>query len=484
MRLVRFSPLQIDQTRVRVEWTVEPPSPIYRQTCFELDYGNALDPRQLPLRFWWTIVLLILHSHWNLLRPCRIALPVALSAGEIEFWLRMLDQERVALEMLRGTSDFERTIEINCDGPIPNAQELPPPVDRWATAFSGGKDSLAQTAILSELTEKPLLVNTCDPMPPLIDHQWPYRTRTLNEITRRRDVELVVVNSTLRRSWPHYEAPHELGYPISLGEMGDPHLMVANTLAVAASRGIRSVTLAMELEVTQLREREEKVFTNAAGFAYNLPLLLAINRLVETFGMSLGSLVVPFNHYQIQSLLRRRYEDLADLQISCFWMRDDTERSCSVCRKCRRVAMILLALGDDPRSLGIDLAKMFAPNHTFRPTGALKGTTRIIAHASRIIKQEEVREYFAPDGWLERVGLRQPSSFKEFRKVIEAFSNSGIDTKSVETTHSRLFQFVPVALREKVKSISLEEWPQVDDTEYAPLETRIRSLAEHLTATL
>jgi hypothetical protein len=82
MRLVKFSPLKFTSSQVHVEWAVQPESIIYRQTSFVLDFGDALDPRTLPLKLWWTVVLLTIHSHWNLLRPCRIVLPVSIDAGE------------------------------------------------------------------------------------------------------------------------------------------------------------------------------------------------------------------------------------------------------------------------------------------------------------------------------------------------------------------------------------------------------------------
>jgi hypothetical protein len=95
-----------------------------------LDFGSALDPRSLPLKLWWTIVLLTIRSYWNLLRPCRIVPPVSIDAGEIEYWQRLLDLQRVRLEKYRGTTDFERTIEIDCEGPALTEESLLSPVDR------------------------------------------------------------------------------------------------------------------------------------------------------------------------------------------------------------------------------------------------------------------------------------------------------------------------------------------------------------------
>ena len=482
MRLIRFSPLQIDSTKVRVEWTVDPPTQMYQQTAFELDYGDALDPRELPLRFWWTIVPLILHSHWNLLRPCRVILPVTLPAGEIEFWLRLLDQERVSLEMSRKTTDFTRNIEITGTGPEPSSRLLSAVDDRWSTAFSGGRDSLAQTALLSETTQRPLLVNTCAPMPPLIDHEWPFRERALREIVRRRDTELVVVKSNLRRLWPHYEFPHQLGYPMSLGLMGDPHLVLANTLVVAASRGIRSVTLAAELELSRIEEYEGRPCFNEWNFAYNVPVFVALDQLFRKFGLEIGSLILPFTQFQLQSLLRKRYADLGDLQISCFWMKEDTERWCNQCWKCFRAAMILLAHGQDPATLDLDLYKMFGPGSAFAPKSSVVGATRTVAHAARILDTQAVKSYCPRKGLLEKIGLREPATFQEFTRVVNRFA--AVDWPGVAATHENYFQYVPGRIRERIRAISLEEWPEIDTTSHVPDDANISSVSRWMTATL
>lgn len=481
MRILKFSPLQMNASQVRVEWISEPASPLYTETSFFLDFGEAMDPRSLPLSLWWSLVLLIVHCHWNLLRPCRIVLPVTLAPGEIEFWLRLLDQELVTLEKHRKTTDFDRNIEITCDGPSLERGNLPQPVDRWATAFSGGKDSLAQTALLCELTDRPLLVNTCAPMPPLIDNTWPYRDRTLSEIAIRRDVELVVVRSNLRTTWPHYEMPHELGYKVSLGQMGDPYLVLANTIAVAASRGIKHVTLATEIENALMEEYQGRVAFYDFNLACALPLLLAIDRLVGRFGMDVSSLLIPFNHFQIEYLIRKRYPDLADLQISCFWMESPDERSCSRCSKCFRVACLLLALGEDPASLDVDLTKLFMPPRGFDPIHAqMRGPT--IAHALATMDRAVAKRFFPKEGLFEKLGLREPRAFVEFNRVADALAK---DLRPhVESTHSEYFQFVPAGLRERIRNISLEYWPDLDSTENVPDQANIDSLTHWLTETL
>jgi hypothetical protein len=481
MRQVKFSPLEFTDSQVKVKWTVHPESIIYRQTSFTLDFGAALDPRTLPLKLWWTVVLLTIHSHWNLLRPCRVVLPVSLSAGEIEYWQRLLDLQRVTLEKYRGTADFERTIEIACDGPVLAEENLPSPVERWATAFSGGKDSLVQTALLCELTERPLLVNVSSPMPPLIDNDWPYRDRTMNEIVRRRDVELVIVKSDLRNIWPHYEIPHKLGYQLSMGLLGDTHFYIAIMFAVAASRGVRRLSLAVEIENDQSEDYHGRTAFYDFNTTYALPLLMIIDRLLNRFGMEFGSLLIPFNHYQIEKLIRKRYADLADLQISCFWMEKPTERSCSRCAKCIRIAMLLLSMGEDPATLDIDLTRMFTPPYNYDPIKTMLGG-RTMAYAAAKIDKSAARQFFPVGNLLERLVRREPQAFREFKQVVDGFA--AYTKPEIEMTHLEYFRYIPEALRDRIKAISLQYWPDCDQTTYVPNPLRIDPLVEWVTQTL
>src|SRR5262249_28284957 len=155
---------------VTFRWRVDPATALYRQPQFTLRFPETVDLARVPEGLWWTIMLICLHSQWPLLRPCRVRLPVRLGPGVAECWNRLMDAEVTTLEAYRGTNDFEREIEIIEDGP-PLKYSLAPGgtngAARCATAFSGGKDSLVQTGLLTELTQKPVLVATTSPMPPL-----------------------------------------------------------------------------------------------------------------------------------------------------------------------------------------------------------------------------------------------------------------------------------------------------------------------------
>jgi hypothetical protein len=70
---------------------------------------------------------------------------------------------------------------------------------------------------------------------------------------------LVIVKSNLSSIWPHHEIPLQLGYRLSMGLIGDTYFYTAMTLAVAASRGIRGLTLAYEIEMDQSEDYHGRI---------------------------------------------------------------------------------------------------------------------------------------------------------------------------------------------------------------------------------
>src|SRR5689334_25277818 len=107
-----------------------------------------------------------LHPHWLVLRPCEIHLPLRLGAGERHFWLQQLRNGMDTIEAYAvrpPRSDFGISIH---DGVL-DIPRRPISGQGYGTSFSGGKDSLLQTGLLTELTERPLVVATTSPMPPL-----------------------------------------------------------------------------------------------------------------------------------------------------------------------------------------------------------------------------------------------------------------------------------------------------------------------------
>lgn len=479
-RLIEFLPLELTNHRVEVKWIVTPETPIYRQTGYYLDFGEALDPRTVPLKVWWTTVLLSLHSHWNLLRPCRVVLPIRLESEEIEFWSRLLDVERVTIEKYGQSADFARSIEIVAEGDCLAEVEPTPESGRFATAYSGGKDSLVQAALLCEFTERPLLVNTYSPMEPLLDHDWPFRHRAMAEMRARRNVELVEVKSDLRSIWPHYDITHSLGYKIGMAQLTDPYLFGANAIAVAYSRGVRHVTLAAEYENNVLDLYHDRMALQDFNFNSALPILGAIDGRLQRWGMRYYSLIAPFSGFQGLELIRKRYADLGDIQISCFWITDDTQQYCCRCYKCLRIGTTLLALGEDPASLGIKLDILL---ETFKDYDAVANrvVSYSVPYACSRINLSKVRRFLPNQTIWQRLGWSESESFKQLKQLIAI--NAPQATPGLAQTHPDYFAFIPPPLRGQMEKLSRRYWPEIDPTDKSAELSLTRETIDWITET-
>src|SRR5262245_9542585 len=250
MRLITLFTPEIKDNEVTFRWRVDPETTLYRQSQFTLRFPESaeLDLARVPESLWWTVMLICLHSQWPMLRPCRVRLPIKLRSGEAECWSRLMDAAVATLEAYRGTSDFERTIDIIEDGPPLNYALTPAATTsatRCATAFSGGKDTMVQTGLLTELTPKPVLVATTSPMPPLEDHITPRRRYILDEIQRRRDVTLIEVESDFRANIDLGFA-QSLGYWMSVNEFTDTFLYAGALVATGLAAGATRLVIASE----------------------------------------------------------------------------------------------------------------------------------------------------------------------------------------------------------------------------------------------
>jgi hypothetical protein len=347
--------------RIEFAWRVEPQTPLYQRTTFFLRVPSLSAPVTFPDRLLWLVALLCLHSQWTLLRPCRIHLPVRLGVGEAEFWLRLLDATVVTLEAHRGGNDVRRTIEIIEDGPA--LAEVPPLPEKGLTAaaFSGGKDSLLQAGLLTELLSNVLLVNTCSPMWPLHDHFGERRRYVLREIAARRPaMTLVEVDSDLRSSWRN-DFPPVVGYQVSVNELTDTFLYLSAMIVAGWSRGATHLFLASEAEVQESIELEGNIVQHPHAM-YSVVTQSAIGALLSRLGMNHSSLLSPLRSQQIQQLLWQRYPDLSDLQYSCWRVAPD-EATCSCCSQCLRIAFAALSIGQWPGRMGIDLVKLMHALH-------------------------------------------------------------------------------------------------------------------------
>ncbi|HEV7919446.1 MAG TPA: hypothetical protein VGR02_01510 [Thermoanaerobaculia bacterium] len=362
MREIHLETPRVQGDRVEFAWRVEPETALHQRTSFFLRVPGC---DRLPERLLWLLAMLPLHSLWALLRPCRVHLPVRLPGGEKEFWLRLLDATVMTLEGNRGGDDVARSIELVEHG-APVA-EVAPLAERGlcAAAFSGGKDSLLQAGLLSELLPELLLVTTSSPMPPLHDHVTARRRHVMREIVARRaNIQLIEVESDLRSSWRN-DFPPTVGYQVAVNELVDTFLYLAALLAAGWSRGATHLFLASEAEVQENVELRGRTVQHPHAM-YSVATQTAVGALLARLGMRYGSLQSPLHSEQVQQLLWQRYPDLSDLQYSC-WRVGPDEATCSSCSQCLRIAFAALSIGESPQRMGIHLGKLIRTMHRWEP---------------------------------------------------------------------------------------------------------------------
>jgi len=272
--------------------------------------------------------------------------------------------EIFTLEAIAGIAPTGEGVELVEEGPA--LADRPPKGNRIAAAFSGGKDSLLQAALLSEIFpgSPPVLVTTTSPMPGLHDHQTARRRLVLEEIPRRLPIELLEVVSAFRSNLDHGFA-QKLGYPISVNEMTDTFLYTASLVLAGYLRGANRFFLASENEVQENSDLAGRTVQHP-HFMYSVATQAALSRLL---GVSFGSLISPLHSYQVQALLVSRYPGAADLQYSC-WRVGPGESACSRCSQCLRVAVTSLSAGGSPRRAGIDPVVLFPAMRDWKPRRA------------------------------------------------------------------------------------------------------------------
>ena len=398
-----------------------------------------------------------------------------------------MDAEVATLEAYRGTSDFERTIEIIEDGPPLNYSPTSAAiagVSRCATAFSGGKDSLVQTGLLTELTPNPVLVATKSPMPPLEDHITPRRRYILDEVQRRRDVTLIEVESDYRGNFDHGFA-QELGYRISVNELTDTFLYTASLLAAGVALGATHLFLASEANLHNNIELYGRVVQHSQCM-YSGVTLCALNALLRPFGVSYSSLISPLERRQVQTLLLSRYADLCDLQFSCWSVKGD-ESACSRCLKCLTVSSSILAFGGRPSRIGVNLVSLLNEFRDWRPKtlDQLKQLTfpkdinfgqldAVIAYEMRGISLRRMAMTIACD---------EPGRLLTFRAWKALLAYRGLRRRAIARNPAEppgyrrgFLKFVDPLLSEKVGAIFDQHFPPAEESDYADLIARSESL--------
>lgn len=291
------------------------------------------------------------------------------------------------------------------------------------------------------------------------EHTSPHRKRTLRGIVQRRNLELVVVESDVRTTWPHYEAPHQLGLPLSVPQLTDTYLYLAATIAAGAARGIRTALLASEFECSMPDEYEGRTFFPASHLAYSQVVLGALTRLLEPWGIECASLIGAPTGFQRQEMIVRKGSDLVDLQFSCFWMDNDNNAYCSRCSKCFRIALLVTALDVDPARLGIDTDRLFVdpPDEWLLNPLQFADSLRF---GARRTSPRKARRHFKRGGLPVRLGLRSSPALEGLRHVLAKLE--GGDPVWVSGRRPGYEAFLPTALRGRIAGLFGELWPNVD----------------------
>ncbi len=456
-------------------------------------FPESVDLARVPEALWWTIMLICLHSQWPLLRPCRAHLPVRLRDGEAECWNRLMDAEIATLEVFRGANDFERKIEIIEDGPpleYPSVETAG--AGRCATAFSGGKDSLAQTGLLTELTERPALVATTSPMPPLEDHLTPRRRQVFSEIQRRRDVTFIEVESDYRANFDLGFA-QKLGYWISVNELTDTFLYAASLQAAGVAAGATRLFLASEAQVQENVERDGRVVQHS-HFMYSAVTQGALDAILRPFGVRHGSLIYPLHSFQVQELLWTRYADISDLQYSC-WRAKAGEMMCNRCGQCLRTALCALALGKRASRMGADWATLLNEMRDWRPKTLDKPAqaarpTEIVSHQlhTQVIRDlsavtwRDIAKEIARDTPLALLTPRGWKALASFHKLQRQPMTHDVGPRP--GYREAYLSLVDPLLRDHVAKIYAERFNPADESSYMDALARSEALIYWITEPL
>jgi perosamine synthetase len=195
----------------------------------------------------------------------------------------------------------------------------------------------------------------------------------MQEVVRRRGVELVEVRSDLRGAWNNGAAAAEHGVGVS--EVSDAFLYLGAAIAVAAARGATGVFLASEADLSETA-RIGGAIVQHKHFMSSGAVQRALAALLAPAGIRYGSLTSPLFQWQVQRLLAARYGDLRDLQYSCWEMTGD-ESACSRCGECLTVGLNLMAEGVSPSAAGIDAATLLLSNAGWRPGASVARYARL-----------------------------------------------------------------------------------------------------------
>lgn len=475
----------VEGSTIRFRFAVRPPTPLYRAEEFFIRVPDSVDLGAVPTPLLDTLAILLLHAHWPLLRPCRVEPAFPLGPGQREGWEKVLAAEASTLDAYRG-APLPGGVVLHETGPASGRPVPLPPSDRAAAAFSGGKDSLLTAALLAELTDRPLLVTTTSPLPPLRDHDTARRRHVLDEIPRRRPVELLEATSDFRAIFRN-DFARMVGIPVAVNELVDTHLYLASLLLCAAARGTTHLFLASETELQESVVRDGRTVQHP-HLMYSAATQRALSALLAPVGIRLGSLTWPLHSAQVLRLLWTRYRDVADLQYSC-WRVGDGEAACSRCSQCLRVALEVLALGEDPGVLGIDLPRLFTAQEGFRPRLDPGGDALPADRVAAALHAQVCRAL--ADVPVRRVARRMAPAFltrpREAASALGAYARlRGREQRpgTAPGLRARFLEWVDPLVRDRLAGIYRSSFREEPPEEYAGLFSRSEALAGEIVAPL
>jgi hypothetical protein len=152
---------------------------------------------------------------------------------------------------------------------------------------------------------------------------------------------------------------------VSVNEISDTFLYTAALLLAGLAEGATHLFLASEAEVSENIAVGGRVVQHP-HFMYSAVTQATWSALLCPLGVRYGSLTSALHSGQVQQLLWRRYPDLRHLQYSCWRVRPE-EAACSRCGQCLRLACSVLAIGDRPGRMGIDLVKLLDAEADWAP---------------------------------------------------------------------------------------------------------------------
>jgi glycosyltransferase involved in cell wall biosynthesis len=485
---IRLDEPRVGARSVEFRWEVTPASELYRRTHFRVEFPAEVELGRVPRALWWRFALICLHGHWALLRPCRVELPVDLGSAELHFWARMADNVARQLEAYGSAPRGRHSVQLVGAGEALGPVEVSGRADRAAVAFSGGKDSLALSALLAELTERPLLVTTTSPVPWARDHVGAARRETLSGVDRRLAVDLVEVESDFRTAW-ELDFSGRDGCRIGVHELSDLPLFQAVTIAVAAASGIRSTYMASEADLQYNAARDGEVIQHPE-FLSSAVHQASLSALLAGFGMRQGSVLYPLHMPQVQKLLLRRYPQVVGLQYSC-WQAPEGTRACSACDKCLQIALVTLDEGVSPTAMGIDPVQVLCSRRAWR----LDSQTRHRApplHETRAARQHVIRvlQSLRPEQ-LDAILEADPLTREDPRRAEALAAYEQLRARALPLNVppapgyiGGFLDWVHEDLRGPLRAIFDEHFAPAEEHEFARTVGRARSLVQQITEPL